>query len=171
MHGMKRFLAAFACLILLTGTYAGGAYAASKETMKVTVGKVSLELPLGWYAQSIPNNPSLLLICYPPEVQRDKFRESVSITVGTVENKSDADAYIVELKSSLLSYLDNCQIISSDKSYLVVSGTINNVTVMEYCKFIQKGKTVYCITAAAQPETYSLWESSFKEIIASLKIK
>ncbi len=163
---MKRFLALLVCLILLPV-----AYAAAKDTMKVSVGKITLELPLGWYAQSIPNNPALLLICYPPEVQRDKFRESVSITVGTVESKSDADAYIVELKASLLSYLDGCQIVESEKDHIVVYGTINNVTVMEYCKFIQKGKTVYCITAAAQPETYGLWENSFREIISSLKIK
>lgn len=163
---MKYFCIVCVSLFLLCPTLAF-----SVDKLKVSQGNIYIELPVGWCVQSVKNNPSLILMCYSENEQNDKFRESVSITAGTLKDGIDADQYISDLKKSLLSYMSNYKVEENGISYMLVTGTINNVTVKEYYKFIKKKKTIYCITAAAQPEDYSQWEKTFSKIIKSIKIK
>lgn len=161
---MKRRLFIFLFLLFSFATV----YA--EEYMQLRFGKVSVEVPSGWLVQSVSDS-TIMLMMYAPDEINDQFRERISVTSGLLSDESKEKEYIQELKHNFLSYYETVSIIKNKNSYMLITGILNGIEVKQYIKFVVKNKMVYCITATALPETYNYWESTFDDIISSIKIK
>lgn len=142
----------------------------AEEYMQLRFGKVSVEVPSGWLVQSVSDS-TIMLMMYAPDEINDQFRERISVTSGLLSDESKEKEYIQELKHNFLSYYETVSIIKNKNSYMLITGILNGIEVKQYIKFVVKNKMVYCITATALPETYNYWESTFDDIISSIKIK
>lgn len=161
---MKRRLFIFLVLLFSFSTVF------AEEYMQLRFGKVSVEVPSGWLVQSVSDS-TIMLMMYAPDEINDQFRERISVTSGLLSDESKEKEYIQELKHNFLSYYETVSIIKNKNSYMLITGILNGIEVKQYIKFVVKNKMVYCITATALPETYNYWESTFDDIISSIKIK
>lgn len=161
---MKRRLFIFLVLLFSFATVF------AEEYMQLRFGKVSVEVPSGWLVQSVSDS-TIMLMMYAPDEINDQFRERISVTSGLLSDESKEKEYIQELKHNFLSYYETVSIIKNKNSYMLITGILNGIEVKQYIKFVVKNKMVYCITATALPETYNYWESTFDDIISSIKIK
>lgn len=161
---MKRRLFIFLVLLFSFATVF------AEEYMQLRFGKVSVEVPSGWLVQSVSDS-TIMLMMYAPDEINDRFRERISVTSGLLSDESKEKEYIQELKHNFLSYYETVSIIKNKNSYMLITGILNGIEVKQYIKFVVKNKMVYCITATALPETYNYWESTFDDIISSIKIK
>ncbi len=140
------------------------------EIMHVSYGKVSVDLPAGWLAQSL-SDATVVFVFYSPEEMNDEFRERITITSGERDEELKDNLVIHDLKSNFLDFYDDYEILSEGFNNIIIEGDLGGFRVKQYIKFIIKKKRAYCITATALPDTYDDWEIVFKDIIKSIKIK
>ena len=139
------------------------------EKMKVSAGAVSAELPVGWIAQYAQT--PILFYFYSPAEENDTFQENINITVETLPSKYTPSGYIDNSLTYLKTLYSDFEIVKKENDSVLLQGAINGIAVKQYIKVIIKGKVAYSITASSTPTDYERYESVFKEILSSVKIK
>lgn len=135
--------------------------------MQLRYGKVSVDVPAGWLAQSF-DDTTMVFILYSPEELNDNFRERITISSGARMKKAEETRNV--LKRSFISYYDSGELLEEGSDYIIIDGMLNGMHVQQYVKFIVKRKKAYCITATALPESYGTWRRTFMAIIDSISI-
>jgi len=133
---------------------------------------VSLIAPKGWVVDSKPLRQGAKLSLTSP-AEREAERPSVLLFIKEDKLLSHPlEYYIQNAMSSGKTILEDSSVQMSDHiaRRLVVSWTIKGEPIKSLIHFVEKGGSVYCITALMPTSGYETWRDELEEIFRSFQL-
>ena len=134
----------------------------SNETMKISIENVSIEAPLGWFAQ-YTKSPQLFFLYSPLEVN-DTIQENCNLTIEYLSSpytvKEYKDANIEPLQSVYREF----EILESNMNYHIIRGYVGEIYVKQVQYFYVKSNIAYVLTFTSNPENFDRFKTQFNLI-------
>lgn len=140
----------------------------AEESMKIEIGNVSIESPLGWFAQ-YTKSPSLFIL-YSPLVENDTFQENCNLTTEILYTNFSVEEYINASLETLTAMYTDFNIVTREKNYYIFMGNISNIDLKQMQYVYIKKNVAYVLTFSSIPSDFDKYVDIFKQIAASFKI-
>jgi hypothetical protein len=108
---------------------------------------------------------------YAATVENDTFQENASLVVEQLAKKMSINDYRKAAIDQLTPYYEDFKIVESKDNYVIISGTINGVSVKQIQYYYINNKEAYILTFSSIPEDFDSYISDFKSIAASFTYK
>jgi hypothetical protein len=155
-------------LVLLIISISGLAVFAD-DVMKIEIGKFKIQLPVTWMIQYTES--TYVFFIYAATVENDTFQENASLVVEQLAKKMSINDYRKAAIDQLTPYYEDFKIVESKDNYVIISGTINGVSVKQIQYYYINNKEAYILTFSSIPEDFDSYISDFKSIAASFTYK
>ena len=122
----------------------------SNEMMKISIENVSIEAPLGWFAQ-YTKSPQLFFLYSPLEVN-DTIQENCNLTIEYLSSPYTVEEYKDANIEALQSVYREFQILESNNNYHIIKGYVGENYVKQIQYFYVKLNIAYVLTFTSNPE-------------------
>jgi hypothetical protein len=132
----------------------------AESVMLIEIENFSMEVPLGWLAQ-YTKSPTVFMIYSPPE-ENDSFRENCNLVVEALPEALTLQRYMRLSLDALRGAYKGLQVVESKDNHHVITGSINDVDVMQLQYFFVADRTAYVLTFTSTPADFEAMAGSFE---------
>lgn len=140
-----------------------------EDVMKIEIGNVKINSPVGWIAQ-YTKSPQVFFL-YSPVEENDTFQENCNLTIENLPGKYSIKNYMIESIKQIKKVYKDLKIIETSDNYHIISGDVNGNIVQQIQFFYIKNNIAYVLTFTSTPEKFNDYTDTFKIIAKSFEIK